>query len=256
MAKKKKGPFEISGTIDGLTHYSYMGIPCVRKKSNLDKARVLSDPAFEDSLKSASRLSKASRAARIFRHALAPFDGAFADGQLHNRLISKFTKLQKTKPEIFQDPQVDYKAMETILKRIEFRQSDPFDNTVAIELEYYLNTDRTGLQFEANMSKGGLFRNAPCSTYFKIMLILAPLVEVKTPRIYDPEKDIAPEATWVSEWIDANTPSCHCEYLQIPEFMRQYPQIAICVAIQPGIGTAPQIDTAKTGRAMKLLGII
>jgi len=63
---------KITGTIGGITFYKMNNIYYARKKTSLDKARVLSDPAFDRSRKSSALFGQASNIAKQLYRRLSP----------------------------------------------------------------------------------------------------------------------------------------------------------------------------------------
>ena len=81
------GHRKISGTIDGLTNYIMKGKAFVRKKSNLDRERVLKDKAFEKSRIALRQFTRASTCSKLIRRHLAHLMEHHPQKDMHNRLI-------------------------------------------------------------------------------------------------------------------------------------------------------------------------
>lgn len=86
---KQAGRQTILGTVDGLNYYQTAenGL-LVRKKSSLNKERVLKDPAFEQSRKASSEFGRASAASHLIRSTLAIAGREIAETRMYNRLTS------------------------------------------------------------------------------------------------------------------------------------------------------------------------
>lgn len=83
---KQTGPIPIEGTLGDLIFYKTIHGHLVRRKGNLNKERVMSDPAFERSRAAGSEFGRAGAASGLIRREVrehCPFAG---DGQTHARL--------------------------------------------------------------------------------------------------------------------------------------------------------------------------
>lgn len=255
MAKSKK-PFYFTGTINGLTYYFYRDRPCVRKKSNLTQERFRQDPEFEPSRKRASHFGSASKASKTFRAAISPFDAAFADTSLHSRLTAAIAAAIKENPQACEDGKVNFREMSDKLSKLQLRSDVLFEDTATLYYAMKVEPKKKLIQLEAATNGEYVFRNAPCSTHFRLLLILATLSGNKTPRPLDPREDLAKQATWASEWQSTEEAIRITQTIEIPKFMQNGEPIAILLAIQPGGKDGSGIYSLETGRAMRLLDII
>ncbi len=76
-----------SGSFNGKTYYTYNNKQFVKSKSNLDKNRVMTDPAFENSRKSMSEFGACSLAASKLRTSMMPLSKEYGDARTWNRLV-------------------------------------------------------------------------------------------------------------------------------------------------------------------------
>ncbi|MFT3980036.1 MAG: hypothetical protein QM687_06165 [Ferruginibacter sp.] len=99
---KQSGPVCVTGTIDGITYYKRAGAWLARKKSSLDKERVLNDPAFANSRKESQVFGEASRLASDI-YALLPAEhkrqGVFGKITAKVKLLMK----QDIEPALIQE---------------------------------------------------------------------------------------------------------------------------------------------------------
>lgn len=87
---KQTGPIPIEGTLGDLIFYKTIHGHLVRRKGNLNKERVMSDPAFERSRAAGSEFGRAGAASALIRKEVrihCPYAG---DGQTHARLSKLF----------------------------------------------------------------------------------------------------------------------------------------------------------------------
>ncbi len=84
---KQKGINPIIGTIDQFTYYqtAESGL-LVRKKSSLDKNRLLTDPAFEPTMKESSEFGRGSTAANLVRSTMKIGGYELSDTRIYSRL--------------------------------------------------------------------------------------------------------------------------------------------------------------------------
>ena len=83
---RQSGPIPIEGTLGDLIFYKTIHGHLVRRKGNLDKERVMSDPAFERSRAAGSEFGRAGAASGIIRRAIREHCPYAGDGQTHARL--------------------------------------------------------------------------------------------------------------------------------------------------------------------------
>ena len=90
---KQTGINPIVGTIDELTYYrtAESGM-LVRKKSSLDRARVLTDPAFEPTRNMNSEFGRGSKAASLVRDTMKIGGYELGDTRVYSRLTGKLRR--------------------------------------------------------------------------------------------------------------------------------------------------------------------
>ncbi|MEN6454880.1 MAG: hypothetical protein ABFD10_11515 [Prolixibacteraceae bacterium] len=91
---RQTGDIRLTGSLGGISYYydSRNGY-LARKKSKLNRDRVLSDPAFGKTRENASDFGTASRASGLFRSAFNPLLQKIPARLLHLRLIPEFMKV-------------------------------------------------------------------------------------------------------------------------------------------------------------------
>jgi hypothetical protein len=88
---KQAGIIKFSGTIDQLTFYELYGDYYVRRKTSLDKNRVMQDPAFENSRKRMVEFGVASKFCSPIYHSFAPmYKGKGIQQKMSGRAHSYF----------------------------------------------------------------------------------------------------------------------------------------------------------------------
>jgi hypothetical protein len=70
---KQTGVVKLSGTIQGITFYQLGDKQVARRKTNLDKQRLSTDPAFAGSRIASNALGKGAKAYNVLKHALHPY---------------------------------------------------------------------------------------------------------------------------------------------------------------------------------------
>ena len=98
---KQTGPLPIEGTLGDLIFYKTIHGHLVRRKGNLDKERVMNDPAFEGSRAAGSEFGRAGAASGLIRRAVKQFCPYAGNGQTHARLSKLFGNIireDKTHP--------------------------------------------------------------------------------------------------------------------------------------------------------------
>ncbi len=90
------GVIKLSGTIGGITFVAARGGYYARRKSCLDARRIARDPAFARTRENAAEFGRASRAGKLLRVAIAPYQQRLCDHTLMHRLTGILTRILKT----------------------------------------------------------------------------------------------------------------------------------------------------------------
>jgi hypothetical protein len=126
---KQTGPIPIEGTLGDLIFYKTVHGHLVRRKGNLNKERVMNDPAFERSRAAGSEFGRAGAASGLIRREIrthCPFAG---DGQTHARLSKLFGDIiRKDSEHPVGDRQVT-SAQIAQLKQFEWIQDHPLSRS-------------------------------------------------------------------------------------------------------------------------------
>jgi hypothetical protein len=90
---KQKGAHPMIGTVGELTYYrtAESGM-LVRKKSSLDKARIMNDPVFEPTRQQSDEFGRGSQAAKLVRATMEVAGFGIGDKRIHSRLSGALRK--------------------------------------------------------------------------------------------------------------------------------------------------------------------
>lgn len=253
---KSKNPLLIQGTINDLTYYTYKGNPCVRRKSSLTRDKFMKDMAFAGARASGSIFGRASTASKQFRLAISPFDKAFSDGSLHNRLTQQIAAQLHHHPDYYADGVFNWHALVPSLQTFSFDKVHKFENIVNLECCPTVSNTGERIHFQFSNQYGPIFNHASNNSHFRMHLVLVPIGDATNARSFDHNTDLSKEATWTSEWLDAKKRLDHDHILEIPAFMRRGKPIAILLAIEPGFQEGSNVYTSFSNRAMKLLMMV
>jgi hypothetical protein len=253
---KAKNPLGIRGTIDGFTYYEYRGQPCVRRKSSLNKEDMLNNPAFELPLQAASRFGEASKAAAAIRWAIAPFDKAFADNLLTERLVTLTVKVFNENHACINSAGVDFCSMDQALKCFEWNAHESFAATLNADIDATHDTENDQLQLDIHSTTNNVFSRAESSTFVRYHIMFAPIGLATVYRKYEPDRDLALEASWTSPWLPSDAPHRLQETIKVPWFLRKGKPILVMLAVEPGTSAGGQYYTCQVGRGLKALGMI
>jgi hypothetical protein len=95
MGKVDGSLLKLSGNIYDMNFYVRNGKPFYRKKSNLNKERVDTDPAFARSRACSNEFANASRFTKILFDASSMFSKGIRDSGAYNRLMSVMNKIKE-----------------------------------------------------------------------------------------------------------------------------------------------------------------
>jgi hypothetical protein len=134
---RQKSVLKLQGTLDGLTYYQSEGKHLVRRKSSLDRNRVLTDPKFGRTRENFQEFQHVSTSGKMIRQALQQSFSTVASPRIHllmNSLLSRIIKLdtvnergQRTIAEGLATPEG-----RALLTKFSLNHQVPFDQIVRV----------------------------------------------------------------------------------------------------------------------------
>src|SRR5687768_10371788 len=98
--KRKKQFSNLLLDLEKFTIYRRKGSLTIRKKTSLNRERIMTDVVYESFLAAGSRMGLISSAVKAIRAAISPFGQAFGDSNLHQRLMSHFVPIVQAQQDL------------------------------------------------------------------------------------------------------------------------------------------------------------
>ncbi|MDQ3190587.1 MAG: hypothetical protein M3Q58_03255 [Bacteroidota bacterium] len=126
------------GSVDGKTYFTRNGKQFVKNKSNLDKNRVMTDPAFENSRKSMSEFGACSLAASKLRTSLMPLPKDYGEARTWNRLVKTIQEMMLESKIKNKKGSISFSRYGYFFEEFNFNNNSKFDQVflASHEVEY------------------------------------------------------------------------------------------------------------------------
>ncbi|GAC1385012.1 MAG: hypothetical protein NVSMB45_13370 [Ginsengibacter sp.] len=90
---KQIGQIEITGTLGNMNFYQYKGRIIGRRRTSLNKDKILTLPTMEATRRNMNEMGRASNASKLLRHSIFNLTESCRDFEMHNRLNAIMRKI-------------------------------------------------------------------------------------------------------------------------------------------------------------------
>jgi hypothetical protein len=176
---KQSGIIPISGTLGQLTFYKgWSGENLVRRKTSLDRARLLNDPAFERTREHMSEFGRASKASRLIRLGIQSQLTQLTDNIVSARLTTSLLKIIKTDPAGLKGERLLERGNLELLKNFQFNRHCDLSNLIGNNYQINIQNTTDLIKVEIKTSPIGKLLTSPLTravTHYRLSLMLMKL---------------------------------------------------------------------------------
>ncbi|MDQ3191683.1 MAG: hypothetical protein M3Q58_08825 [Bacteroidota bacterium] len=158
------------GSIRQDTYYIYNNKQFVKSKSNLDKNRVMTDPAFENSRKSMTEFGACSLAASKLRTSLMPLSKEYGERSTWNRLVGTVQEIMLESKGKNNKGSISFSRFGYFFEGFNFNKSYKFDAVFLANHEVEYNETKGQVITKISAFDPSKFINFPKgSTHYRLL---------------------------------------------------------------------------------------
>lgn len=191
---------KITGTIGNKTGFKRGGEYFVKNRSNLDRERVMTDPAFENSRKSMTVFGACSLAASIIRVSLMPLPKLFGERNSWNRLVGTVQEVMLGNKGKNGKGCILFSRFGCFFEKFNFNKSNLFDGVFLAPLEIEFNETKGQVVTKTAAFDPLKFINAPISaTHYRLLNAYCIMSDYKLNKKSNVFMEIVPEVNGMAK---------------------------------------------------------